>query len=193
YDGSIDLRSVTQTVQVVNAPGEQFAYLFGASQIAQADQGTQLVRNKTDGETVAWLRNNGKLTAGNAYTVVSYVSDADIDTLRTVPMPDPADQLPPGFDGQIPPSYSDPAILATYTKVPAGLNPAIKQLAQQITIHASTMYDKVAALESYLRSNYQYDASITAPPPGAEAISWFLFQSRRGFCNYFAGSMALMA
>ncbi len=193
YDGSLDLRSVTQTVQVVNAPGEQFAYLFGASQIAQADQGAQLVRNKTDGETVAWLRNNGKLSAGNVYTVVSYVSDADINTLRTVPMPDPNAQLPPGFDGQVPPTYSDPAVLTTYTKLPPGLTPAIKQLALQITAHASTMYDKVAALESYLRSNYQYDAAITAPPPGAEAISWFLFQSKRGFCNYFAGAMAIMA
>jgi transglutaminase-like putative cysteine protease len=193
YDGSIDLRSVTQTVQVVNAPGEQFAYLFGAPQIAQTDQGAQLVRNKTDGETVAWLRDNGKLAAGNVYTVVSYVSDADIDTLRTVPMPDPATQLPPGFDGQVPPTYFDPAVLATYTKLPPGLNPAIKQLALQITAHASTMYDKVAALETYLRSTYQYDASITAPPPGAESVSWFLFQSKRGFCNYFAGAMALMA
>lgn len=194
YDGSLDLRSVTQTVQVVNAPGEQFAYLFGASQIAQADQGAQLVRNKSDGETVAWLRDNGKLTAGNVYTLASYVSDADVDTLRTVPMPDPAAQLPPGFAGQLPPTHFDPAVLATYTRLPSvRLDSRIRQLALQVTAHASTMYDKVAALEAFLRNNYQYDASITAPPQGAEAVSWFLFQSRRGFCNYFAGAMALMA
>lgn len=194
YDGSLDLRAVTQTVQVVNAPGEQFAYLFGASQIAQTDQGAQLVRNKGDGETVAWLRDNGRLASGNVYTVISYVSDADVDTLRTVPMPDPANQLPPGFAGQVPPTYFDPSILATYSKLPTvPLDPRIKQLALQVTAHAPTMYDKVAALEAYLRDNYQYDATITAPPPGAEAVSWFLFQSLHGFCNYFAGAMALLA
>jgi hypothetical protein len=194
YDGSLDLRAVTQTIQVVNAPGEQFAYLFGAPQVAQTDQEAQLVRNKSDGETVAWLRNNGKLAAGNVYTIVSYVSDTDVETLRTVPMPGPASQLPPGFAGQVPATYFDPAVLATYTKLPSAvLDPRIKQLAQQITANASTMYDKVAALETYLRNNYQYDASITAPPPGVEAVSWFLFQSKRGFCNYFAGALALMA
>jgi hypothetical protein len=55
------------------------------------------------------------------------------------------------------------------------------------------MYDKVTALETYLRNNYTYDTNIAAPPPGTEAASWFLFQSRRGFCNYFATAMTLMA
>src|SRR5579883_2522312 len=193
YDGSIDLRSVTQTIQVVNAPGEQFAYLFGAPQIAQTDQGAQLVRNKSDGEVVAWLRDNGKLAAGNVYTVVSYVSNADVQTLRTVPMPANAPTLPPSFDGPLPPTYFDPNVLITYTKVPNALDPRIKELALQITQSAPTMYDKVTALETYLRTNYTYDSTIAAPPPGTEAASWFLFQSRRGFCNYFATAMTLMA
>jgi hypothetical protein len=55
------------------------------------------------------------------------------------------------------------------------------------------MYDKVSALEEYLRNNYTYDANISAPPPGTEAANWFLFESHRGFCNYFASAMALMA
>jgi len=49
------------------------------------------------------------------------------------------------------------------------------------------------ALETYLRNNYTYDSKITAPPSGTEAASWFLFQSRRGYCNYFATAMALLA
>ncbi len=192
-NGSLDLRQVSQTVQVINPPGEQYAYIFGASQIVATNQTAQVISNKSDGEVVAWLRNNGKLAAGNVYTVVSYVSDADVQTLRSVPMPGTAPSLPPHYDGQLPPTYFDPSVLVTYTRLPSGLDPRIKALAAQITARAPTMYDKVSALEDYLRNNYTYDATISAPPPGAEAASWFLFDSKRGFCNYFATAMTLMA
>jgi hypothetical protein len=192
-DGSLDLRQVNQTVYVVNPPGEQYAYIFGASQIVATNQGTQIISNKSDGEAVAWLRNNGKLAAGDTYTVTSYVSNADVQTLRSVPMPGAAPALPPHFDGQLPPTYFDPNILATYTKLPPGLDSRIKAKAQEITANQPTMYDKVTALENYLRSNFTYDATISAPPPGVEATAWFLFNSRRGFCNYFATAMTLMA
>lgn len=193
YDESLNLTPVTQTIQVVNPPGEQFAYIFGASQIASTNQTTRLISNKSDGEVVAWLRENGKLVAGNVYTVVSYVSNADIATLRSVPMPADSPSLPSSFAGSIPPTYFNPAIVSTYTKVPSTLDPRIKELAQQIAAHAPTMYDKVTALETYLRANYTYDVSIAGPPSGVEAASWFLFQSKRGFCNYFASAMTLLA
>jgi transglutaminase-like putative cysteine protease len=193
YDGSQDLTTVNQTIQVVNPPGEQYAYLFGAPQIVSSSQAAQVVINRSDGEPVAWLRTNGKLAAGDTYTVTSYVSGADVATLRSVPMPQDSPQIPPNNDVPVPPTYFNPAVLATYAQPPANLDPAIKQLALQITAHASTMYDKVTALETYLRENYTYDANITAPPPGEEATAWFLFHSKRGFCNYFASAMALMA
>ncbi len=193
YDGALDLVAVTQTVQVVNPPGEQYPYLFGASQIVSSNQAAQVVTNRTDGEAVAWLRDNGKLAAGNVYTAVSYVSGADAQTLRTVPMPQAAPAVPSNFDGPVPPTYFNPSVLATYAQSPSNLDPRIKQLALQITAHATTMYDKMAALENYLRENYTYDAAITAPPPGVDGTSWFLFQSKRGFCNYFASAMTLMA
>lgn len=193
YDASRALRQVSQTITVANPPGEQLPYLFGASQIVSSNQGAHLVQNRSDGQVIAWLRDNGKLAAGDVYTVVSYVSNADIQTLKTVPLPKDAPTLPPSFDGQVPPTYYDPNIVTTYTKLPNGLSDDIRQLAQQITTREPTMYEKVVALESYLRAHYTYDSTITSPPAGVEATSWFLFQSHRGFCNYFAGAMALMA
>jgi transglutaminase-like putative cysteine protease len=194
YDStSYDLIPITQNITVVNPPGEQAPYLFGAPQIVSATQSAHLILDKSNDQVVAWLRDNGNLVAGNQYSVVSYVSDADVQTLRTIPMPQESAALPPGFDGQIPPNYFDPSTLAAYTRVPANLDPRIKSLAIQITKDQPTMYDKVAALESYLRTNYTYDSTITAPPPGVEATSWFLFQEKRGFCNYFATAMTLMA
>lgn len=193
YDNSLDLRAVSQTITVLNAPGEQYAYLFGAAQIASSDQASELIANKSDGQVVAWLRDNGRLSTGDVYTVTSYVSNVDVQTLKTVPMPANAPTIQPGSDTVIPPTYFNPSIVATYTKLPPNLDKRIKALALQITANAPTMYEKVVALESYLRANYTYDVNITSPPSGVEATSWFLFQQRRGFCNYFATAMTLMA
>lgn len=192
-DGSADLHAVTQTVTVINPPGEEYPYIFGASQIASTDQNIELEANKSDDEVVAWLRDNGKLAAGDVYTVVSYVSDASLQELRSIPMPANSPRLSPDYDGNIPLAYFDPSVLAMYTKVPVTLDTRIKNLALQITQGSSTMYDKVAALENYLRTHYTYDATINAPPSNKEAASWFLFDEKRGYCNYFATAMTLMA
>lgn len=196
YDGSQDLRVVRQDITVVNPPGEQYPYLLGASQIAQANQAAHVLIDKANGSVLAWLRANGKLAAGNKYTVTSYVSAADIKTLQSVPLPADAPSFTPDPnhpDLQPPVTSYDPAILRTYLQLPKNLDPNIKILAQQLTAGAHNMYDKAVALESYLHNNFVYDANISLPP-GQEGVSWFLFRSNhRGFCNYFATAMAIMA
>ena len=196
-NNSQDLRAVHQDIIVVNPPGEQFAYLFGASQIASTNQAAQLRLNKTTGSVIAWIRPNGKLAAGNTYSINSYVSAADIKTLQSVPLPANAPSfitVPNRPDLEPPVTYYDPSILQSYLQLPKNLDPNIKILAENLTDKAPTMYDKAVALESYFHSNYRYDANISLPP-GQEAVSWFLFRnsSHKGFCNYFATSMAIMA
>ncbi len=196
YDSATDLRIVNQHVTVVNPPGESLPYLFGASQIASSDQAAQVVRRKADGSTITWLRVNGRLAAGNQYNVTSYVSDADISTLETVPLPKnaPSFTYDPGHPDLTPPlTYYDPNILHTYLQLPPSLDPNIKTLAQRVTSGAKTMYDMAVDLENYLHSNYTYNTNISLPP-GQEGVSWFLFRSgKQGFCNYFATTMAVMA
>src|SRR5204862_3797050 len=94
-NNSQDLRAVQQNISVVNPPGEQFAYLFGASQIASTNQAAQLRMHKATGSVIAWLRPNGKLAAGNKYSITSYVSAADIKTLKSVPLPANAPSFTP--------------------------------------------------------------------------------------------------
>jgi hypothetical protein len=187
---------VTQHITVVTPAGEQQPYIFGAGQIASVDQPTTLLIDKTTGSPIAVLGNNGKpLAAGGQYTVQSYVSSADIATLRSIPFPADAPKLPPNFDGPLPPAYYHPAILSTYLQHPDNLDPNILRLAQSIVAnaHATTMYDKALALEDYLRSNYKYNVNVNLPP-GQEGVSWFLFRSgNQGFCNYFASAMTIMA
>jgi hypothetical protein len=108
-------------------------------------------------------------------------------------MPANAPQFPPDFQGQLPPTAYDPNVVNVYTQLPRGLNPRIAALAKQVTADAPTMYDKAVALETYLRTNYTYSVDIELPP-GQEGVSWFLFHSgNKGFCNYFASAMAVMA
>jgi hypothetical protein len=196
-NSSQDLRAVQQSITVVNPPGEQHAYLFGASQIASTNQSAQLLLDKANSSVISWLRPNGKLAAGNKYTVTSYVSAADIKTLQSVPLPVNAPSFIPNPnlpDLEPPVTYYDPATLQTYLQLPKNLDPNIKFLAEQITQQAPTMYDKAVALESYFHSHYTYNANISVPP-GQEAVSWFLFRnsSHTGFCNYFSTSMTIMA
>ncbi len=196
YDNATDLRIVHQHITVVNPPGEQQPYLFGASQIASSDQAAQVVRRKTDGSTIAWLRSNGRLAAGNQYNVTSYVSNADVSTLQSVPLPKDA----PAYiynssrpDLTPPVTYYDPAILQSYRQLPPRLDVNIKILAKSITNGAKTMYDMVVDLQNYLRTHYNYNTNINLPS-GQEGVSWFLFRSgNQGFCNYFATAMAIMA
>ncbi|HEY6286123.1 MAG TPA: transglutaminaseTgpA domain-containing protein [Ktedonobacteraceae bacterium] len=166
-DSSQDLRAEHQAITVVNPPGEQFAYLFGASQIASTNQAAQLRIDKVTGLVIAWLRGNGKLAAGNTYSINSYVSAADIKTLQSVPLPANAPSYIPDPnhpDLEPPVTYYDPSILQTYLQFPKNLDPNIKILAENLTDKASTMYDKAVALESYFHSNYTYDAKISVPP-----------------------------
>jgi Transglutaminase-like superfamily/TgpA N-terminal domain/Domain of unknown function (DUF4129) len=192
YDQSTDLRAVHQQITIVNPPGEQKAYILGASQIASTDQAGQIVSSTANGSVVAWLRTNGKLAAGNQYDVISYVSAADIKTLKSVPLPVDAPTYPPNFDGPRSVNYYDENVLHTYLQLPPNLDPRILRVAKEQTAGSATMYDKAVALESYLRT-FSYDVNITLPS-GAEGTSWLLFESgHRAYCNYFATAMAVMA
>jgi len=64
-------------------------------------------------------------------------------------------------------------------------------LNQQIVGRASDPYEIALRVERYLRSHYQYD--LTPPPSDyASPYTAFLFDTQRGYCQHFAGSMALL-
>jgi transglutaminase-like putative cysteine protease len=79
-------------------------------------------------------------------------------------------------------------------KVPAGLPKKIKKLTKRVTRHASSKADKAAAIQDYLRNsgNFTYDLR-QRPGSGFTAVDNFLFKDQAGYCEQFAGTMALMA
>ena len=142
-------------------------------------------------------------------------------SLRTrVPRPGPADlvnagpyepaSVPPGSTQLRAVFYGTPVdtpLWGSGAPAPAdaalGVYSQVRELARRVVGDAATPYAAVNRIEAYLRSRYVYDE---APPyPTALPPDWptdwpgqdpplvdFLFGSRRGFCQHFAGSMAVM-
>jgi transglutaminase-like putative cysteine protease/uncharacterized protein (DUF58 family) len=102
--------------------------------------------------------------------------------------PDPAEQRPSAAAATAGP----PAAFARYLTLPRGFPGAVRQLAERFTAGATTPYERAAALEDSLRVGFIYDESA---PPGVStsALHNFLFTSRRGYCEQFAGAFAAMA
>ncbi|HEX2415804.1 MAG TPA: transglutaminase-like domain-containing protein, partial [Thermoleophilaceae bacterium] len=62
-------------------------------------------------------------------------------------------------------------------------------LAQRLTADQPNAYAAVKSVEQYLQSNYTYSERVpTRPIP----LMGFLYQERRGYCQQFSGTMALM-
>jgi transglutaminase-like putative cysteine protease len=83
-------------------------------------------------------------------------------------------------------------IINYYLQLPDSITPRTFALAAEITRGLETPYEKVAAITSWLRQNIEYSRVIEAPPLDVEPLDWFLFDSRIGFCNYYASAEAIM-
>lgn len=83
-----------------------------------------------------------------------------------------------------------PEIRDVYLQLPE-INERIRPLALQVTANEPTVYDKAAALEKYLRTKYGYTLDLPRGRP-ADPIGSFLFETKRGHCEYFASAMAIM-
>jgi len=79
-----------------------------------------------------------------------------------------------------------------YLQIPPDFSTKVSDLAFQITKGAETPYDKTVAIIDYLRTNIKYEEVIPAPPPGRDSLEWFLFDYKKGFCNYYATAAVMM-
>ena len=120
----------------------------------------------------ASLRLQTPLRRGQQYTVVSMVSVATVSDLRAA-----------GTD------Y--PAWTRRYRELPRSLPIRVRQEAARITAGATNAYDKAVALESYLRQ-FRYSTRVKQPPPDRDWVDYMLFETREGYCDYFAAAMTVM-
>ncbi|QKG26641.1 transglutaminase TgpA family protein [Actinomadura verrucosospora] len=85
-------------------------------------------------------------------------------------------------------------VVAHYTTVPKNIPPQIRTLAQNVTAGASSARAQAVKLQRWftLTGGFTYDLSTPAPQHGNDLVD-FLLRSKRGYCEQFAASMALMA
>lgn len=78
-----------------------------------------------------------------------------------------------------------------YLSLPDSLPQRIRNLAEELTKECHTDYDRLTAIQQYL-GNYSYTVRPGTPPEGKDFTEAFLFQTREGYCTYFATAMAVL-
>jgi transglutaminase-like putative cysteine protease len=178
---------VTQTITLFVPEGDM---LFAAAMPAGAslpiraevtllppnlrDFGTYEEAQRSRPVDISLMLSQEPLTEGITYTTMSMLSTVDIESLRKA--------------GDVYPPY----VTTRYLQIPETLPARVRELAEEITAGYENAYDKVVALESYLRQ-IEYNDHIPPPPPGADGVDYFLFDLRAGYCDYYASAMAIMA
>jgi hypothetical protein len=148
---------------------EQPSVLFAAS---EPDQIYYEGAISVDG--LGELATESSLTEGTVYSVLSSRGSASPALLRSASAGPLGDELLP------------------YLQLPRSLPDRVGALARQVTQGSDTSYDKVVAVQDYLRSNYSYALDSPVPPEGRDAVDHFLFDARAGFCEQFASAHAVM-
>jgi transglutaminase-like putative cysteine protease len=87
--------------------------------------------------------------------------------------------------------YPD-VIRQRYLKLPESVPERVRQLAREITKDKTTAYDKAKAIEAHLRT-YPYDLEVPAPPENQDVAEYFLFDLKKGYCDYYATAMVVLA
>jgi hypothetical protein len=84
------------------------------------------------------------------------------------------------------------SIQERYLNLPRSLPERVRQLAGELTEDKLTAYDKAKAIEAYLRS-YPYDLEVPVPPEDQDVADYFLFDLKKGYCDYYATAMVVLA
>lgn len=83
-------------------------------------------------------------------------------------------------------------ILERYLELPDSTPERVRALARDLTATQPTPYDRATAIESYLRQ-FPYTLDVPKPPARADIADYFLFDLQKGYCDYYATAMVVLA
>lgn len=78
-----------------------------------------------------------------------------------------------------------------YLQTPEDLDPEVGRLAAELIAGATTLGEAVDRIETHLRTNYAYSLELK-PGSGRPPLEDFLFEQRKGHCEYFATALAVL-
>lgn len=126
---------------------------------------------------IAWRQPGdmfGAQVNANPYRAESFVLSVDTAALRAA--------------GENYPAW----IRSQYLRVPDTVPPRVLALARDLTATEPTPFDRARALEAYLNT-LPYSLDVPLPPRDRDVVDYFLFDLRRGYCDYYATAMAILA
>jgi transglutaminase-like putative cysteine protease len=127
-----------------------------------------------DPNDVATIRLDTPVQQNQQYTVVSAVSTATNQELRAA--------------GEDYPEW----VRQRYLPLPRTVPRRVVDLAHDVTSTAPDAFDKAISLESFLRDNFTYTTHVDSVPTDQDWVDYFLFESKQGYCDYFATAMVVM-
>ena len=130
------------------------------------------------------LRSDVTLTAGSVYTVVSERAQVTASVLRAQ---GDVGELFAGLR-ELPGS----SVIDPFLELPASTTRRTIELATRLRTPGESTYDTIRAYEAWLAANTEYDLDAPVPAGGDDAVDDFLFESRRGFCEQIASTLAIM-
>jgi len=166
--------------QIVTVLSMQSRALYAAAQpvrVRMTDESWQRthVHYKANVDAYGTLLTQFMMAAGAQYEVVSIMPPDDPETLRAAPT-----DYPPG-------------LVATYIdQMQVQAEAELGGLVERITADATTAYDKAQAIRDFLGRNCVYSERVPAVPLGEDAAVFFVKSKRRGACDLFATSLAVM-
>ena len=84
-----------------------------------------------------------------------------------------------------------PESIHNYLNLPDELPGRVRDLAVRLTIDRPTPYDQVMAIQNFLRQ-FPYSLKVPGAPIDRDVADYFLFDLQKGYCDYFATTMAVM-
>lgn len=78
-----------------------------------------------------------------------------------------------------------------YLELPT-LPERVVELANEIVPEGAGPYGRALAIEEYLRENYRYSLDVPPLPRGSDAVDYFLFDAKEGYCEHFASAYAVL-
>ncbi|MHC1787211.1 MAG: transglutaminase domain-containing protein [Christensenellales bacterium] len=84
---------------------------------------------------------------------------------------------------------------ATYLTLPGHLQPdgQVTMLAQRIVGTQQDPYQKGLLIRDYLKTHYAYSLEVPEAPSNLDFAAHFLFETKKGYCTYFATAMTVLA
>jgi transglutaminase-like putative cysteine protease len=120
------------------------------------------------------LTGSGHGSPGRLFEVVSEVAEIHPALLRSAPPVNAA-------------TLAEPETL----RMPDGTE-RVAELALRVAGHLPTPYDRVIAVLDYIERNNAYTLHEEVTPAGEDAITHYLFETRRGACDLSASAAAIM-